>query len=94
MTLFFYNLGFVRGHLELHGVFKVLFSVLRAYVINVNEGGDDGFTKYEGEPEAYTDDEAFAEEDKAEEHDDILDGPEEGHGDKDDYVLDDDDDDD
>ncbi len=58
MTLFLYNMGFVRGNIELHGVFKVLFSILRAYVINVNEG-EDGFTKYEGEPESYANDEAF-----------------------------------
>ena len=89
-------MGYIRAHLELHGLYKVIFSMVRAIVVASNEEGQDGFAHGEKEPKNYADDNAFREDDKADEYDEIMDGLKGQNQDQDDddYLYDDDDDED
>jgi hypothetical protein len=73
VTVFFYNHLFVRFSLELHGIFRLLFCVLRYMVLKESGFEEDGFRKSESEPTAgYNDDEAFAEEEATIKEDEIV----------------------
>ena len=64
-------MGYVRVSLDLHGLFEVIYSMLRTLFMTKNEG-EDPFTKHESEPADYMNDEAFKDEDVEADREDIL----------------------